>query len=82
MFALLPTAAKPPSPALQWSGTLTERETEVLRQIARGKSNREIADELFISTRTVERHVANIYTKIRVHNRVEATAYAMQYELP
>ena len=81
MFALLPTAAKPPSPALQRSGTLTERETEVLRQIARGKSNRQIADEMFISTRTVERHVANIYTKIRVHNRVEATAYALQQEL-
>jgi DNA-binding CsgD family transcriptional regulator len=56
---------------------LTERELEVLRLIAIGLSNRQVAEELFLSSRTVERHVANIYRKIDVHNRAEATAYAL-----
>lgn len=56
---------------------LTARELEVLRLIAAGKSNREIGELLFISPRTVERHIANIYLKIDVNNRAEATAYAL-----
>jgi DNA-binding NarL/FixJ family response regulator len=60
---------------------LSEREMEVLGLIARGKSNREIAEELFVSARTVERHIANIYGKIDVHSRTQATAYAFAHHL-
>ena len=56
---------------------LTPREVEVLRALAAGRSNREIAAELVLSVHTVERHVANVYRKIGVRNRAEATAYAV-----
>jgi DNA-binding NarL/FixJ family response regulator len=58
------------------AGDLTRREVEVLRLIASGLSNRVIADRLFVSPRTIERHIANIYLKINVHSKIEAAAYA------
>jgi ATP/maltotriose-dependent transcriptional regulator MalT len=57
---------------------LTQREVEVLRLIALGKSNRQIGDELFISLNTVESHVSNILTKIHASNRTDATRYAIR----
>jgi DNA-binding CsgD family transcriptional regulator len=57
---------------------LSKREQEVLRLIARGLSNQQIADELVISVRTVERHINHIYAKLGVHNRAQAAAYAVQ----
>jgi DNA-binding NarL/FixJ family response regulator len=63
------------------AGDLTRREMEVLRLIASGLSNRMIADRLFISPRTVERHIANIYLKIDAHSKDEATAYAHLHKL-
>ena len=57
---------------------LTEREAEVLRLIARGGTNKEIGDELFIATKTVASHIRNIYEKTGVSNRAEATAYAIR----
>ena len=60
---------------------LTERELEVLRLLAAGRSNREIGDALFISPATAARHVANIYLKLGVDSRAEATAFALQQEL-
>jgi non-specific serine/threonine protein kinase len=60
---------------------LSPREREVLRLIAAGRSNREIGELLFISQRTVERHIANIYLKVDVHNKAEATAYALRRRL-
>jgi DNA-binding CsgD family transcriptional regulator len=60
---------------------LTVREIEILRLVATGKSNRKIADALYLSPRTVERHIANIYVKINVHNKVEATTYALRHLL-
>ena len=57
---------------------LTSREVEVLRLIARGKTNIEIAEELFIAEGTTRRHVANIYEKISAANRAEATRYALR----
>jgi DNA-binding NarL/FixJ family response regulator len=54
---------------------------DVLRLIAGGKSNQEIADELFVSARTVERHISNLYGKIKVHSRTQATAYAFSHAL-
>ena len=56
---------------------LTQREVEVLRFIAKGMSNREIANELVLSERTVQRHISNLYTKINARNRVEATSFAL-----
>ena len=60
---------------------LTRREREVLVRLARHYTNREIANELVLSTRTVERHVANIYAKIHVSSRRFATAYAQEHGL-
>jgi DNA-binding CsgD family transcriptional regulator len=56
---------------------LTARETEVLRLIASGQSNAEIAAELTLSVRTVERHIGNLYGKIGARGRADATAYAL-----
>jgi len=60
---------------------LSPREIEVLRLLAEGRSNREIAETLFLSVRTVERHVTNLYTKIGAHNRVEAITFAQLHSL-
>ena len=56
---------------------LTEREVKVLQLLAQGKTNREFAHELHLSARTVQRHISNLYVKINVRNRVEATAFAL-----
>jgi DNA-binding NarL/FixJ family response regulator len=60
---------------------LTARELEVLRLVASGRSNREIADELVLSVRTVERHITNLYAKIGARGKADATAYAFQHGL-
>jgi pimeloyl-ACP methyl ester carboxylesterase len=60
---------------------LTAREKEVLRLIAQGRSNLQIADELVLSVRTVERHITNLYAKIGAHGKAEATAYALRHGL-
>jgi DNA-binding NarL/FixJ family response regulator len=75
------TLAQPPSPPAATAQGLTHREVEILRAIAAGKSNKEIAGELFLSPRTIERHIANIYLKIGVHNKAEATAWALRRRL-
>lgn len=62
-------------------GGLSLREVQVLRLVAAGKSNRAIADELFLSEKTVHRHVSNIFTKVDVGSRAAATAYAFQHDL-
>jgi DNA-binding NarL/FixJ family response regulator len=60
---------------------LSPREREVLDLIAAGRSNRQIAEDLFLSPRTIERHIANIYLKIDVHTKAEATAWACNQRL-
>ena len=60
---------------------LTPREIEVLRLIARGRSNREIATALVISERTVARHVQNIFAKLRVSSRASASVFAAEHGL-
>jgi DNA-binding NarL/FixJ family response regulator len=57
---------------------LTTRETEVLRRVAKGMAYREIADELYVSHRTVQNHVQNVLRKLQLHNRVELTLYAIE----
>jgi non-specific serine/threonine protein kinase len=60
---------------------LTERETEVLRLVAAGLTDRQIGERLFISTSTATRHTANIYRKLGIHSRAEATDYARRQGL-
>ena len=60
---------------------LTAREAEVLRRLAGGKTNNKIAEELHVSARTVERHIANIYAKICARATANATAYALTHNL-
>jgi DNA-binding CsgD family transcriptional regulator len=62
-------------------GRLTTREVEVLRLVATGRTNRAIAGDLFLSEKTVARHVANIFLKIDVSSRAAATAFAYQHHL-
>jgi DNA-binding CsgD family transcriptional regulator len=57
---------------------LTRREREVLRLLATGESNAQIARRLGVSIHTVERHVANLYPKIGARGRADATAYAIR----
>jgi DNA-binding CsgD family transcriptional regulator len=61
-------------------GSLSGREAQVLRLLAAGKTNRAIADELFISEKTVARHVSNIFDKLGVSSRAGATAWAFQHD--
>jgi DNA-binding NarL/FixJ family response regulator len=67
--------------AARAAGGLTAREVEVLRLVAAGKTNRAIADELFLSEKTVARHVSNIFTKLGLSSRAAATAYAYEHDL-
>jgi DNA-binding NarL/FixJ family response regulator len=71
----VPTKRARPEP---YPAGLTAREVEVLRLLAQGESNREIASALFLSVRTVERHLSNAYGKIAARNRADATAYAVR----
>lgn len=60
------------------TGTLTDRELQVLKLVAQGLTNREISSHLSISESTAENHIHNIYTKLRVSNRAQAVVHALQ----
>lgn len=79
-LARLERIAAPPD-ASRADGGLSRRELEVLRLIARGRSNRDIAHDLFLSERTVARHVSNILTKLGLSNRTAATTFAFEHGL-
>jgi HD-GYP domain-containing protein (c-di-GMP phosphodiesterase class II) len=64
-----------------WPNGLTDREVEVLRLVARGESNRSVAEQLVISPKTVGRHVENVYNKINVSSRAAAALFALQHDL-
>jgi DNA-binding CsgD family transcriptional regulator len=74
-----PTAPNGEGAALEI--TLTPREIEVLRLVVSGKSSREVADELVLSPRTVERHIANIYRKTDTHGRAQLAAFAVRHNV-
>jgi DNA-binding NarL/FixJ family response regulator len=57
---------------------LSDREVEVLKLIANGKDNAEIARELFISPKTVKNHISNILMKLQIENRIQAAVYAVR----
>jgi DNA-binding CsgD family transcriptional regulator len=69
------------SPQAASAHGLTQRELQVLRLVSRGATNRSIATELVLSERTIDRHVSNIFAKLRVSSRAAATAYAYEHEL-
>jgi two-component system NarL family response regulator len=68
---------KSPSPAAQ----LTARELQVLREVAQGQSNREIAEALFISENTVKNHIRNMLEKLQMKSRMEAAMFAVRTNL-
>lgn len=70
-----------PRPADNQVEQLTERELDVLRLIARGQSNKEIADSLIISEKTVKTHVSNILSKLHLADRTQAAIYALRQRL-
>lgn len=74
-------AAEPTTSATGSAPHLTERETEVLRLVAKGLSYRQIAEALVLSPRTVQNHVGNTLSKLRLHNRVELVRYAIEQGL-
>ncbi len=76
-FKQMSKPEREPMPGLR----LTERELEVLRLVATGKNNREIAKDLFISENTVKNHVRNILEKLQLHSRMEAVMYAVKEKL-
>ena len=71
------TEEKPPMP----SPRLTDREMEVLRLVAQGLNNRDIAGKLFISENTVKNHIRNILEKLHLHSRMEAVVYAVREKM-
>ena len=79
LAALDAGAVTPEEPAD--SHGLSPRELEVLRLVAQGKTNKAIARELFVSERTIDRHVSNIFTKLDVSTRAAATAFAYEHAL-
>src|SRR5581483_7427507 len=74
-------AAGLPRRRTAWPNDLTDREVDVLRVLARGLSNREIADALVLSPRTVQHHLASVYGKIGVHSRAGAAVFAIEHGL-
>lgn len=68
-------------PAKELHEDLTKREQEVLLLISEGKSNQEIADQLFITLKTVKTHVSNILAKLEVEDRTQAAIYAFKHHL-
>jgi DNA-binding NarL/FixJ family response regulator len=60
---------------------LTDREMEVLKLVAKGMNNRDIAKKLFISENTVKNHIRNILEKLQLHSRMEAVVYAVREKL-
>jgi NarL family two-component system response regulator LiaR len=70
-----------PKPTAQPHEELTEREMEVLKLIAAGKSNQEVADALFIGIKTVKFHVTNVLAKLGVEDRTQAAIYAFKHGL-
>ena len=65
----------------QYPGDLSQREIEVLRLLARGLTNAQIAEQLVISPRTVDAHLRSIYSKLAVTSRTAAARYAIEHQL-
>ena len=79
--ALLKTPTKPLTPKSETIESLSPREIDVLRLLAKGYTSRQIADALMLSPRTVEGHRANLMSKLNLHSRVELTSFAEEHGL-
>ena len=71
----------PTKPVTRVAGGLSVREVEVLQLVARGMTDAEVAEALFISPRTVARHLQSVYNKLGVNSRTAATAFAFEHGL-
>lgn len=74
-------AKGPAAPAPHTINLLTPREQEVLAELTKGKSNREIASALFVTEKTVKTHISNIFAKLEVQDRTQAALYAVKHGL-
>jgi DNA-binding CsgD family transcriptional regulator len=81
-YALEQVAVPEPAAPEAYPAGLSIREAEVLRLVATGLSNAEVAEKLFISSRTVDWHLGSIYRKLGIHSRAEATRFASEHALP
>ncbi|HVY40828.1 MAG TPA: response regulator transcription factor [Polyangia bacterium] len=79
--AALSAAAGPGEPAARPAHGLSQRELQVLRLVATGKTNKVIARELFLSEKTIDRHLSNMFNKLNVDSRTAATAWAYEHHL-
>jgi ATP/maltotriose-dependent transcriptional regulator MalT len=77
-FHALPHGSQPADHEVAWPGPLTEREREVAKLVAKGLSNRDIGIELFISSATAARHVANIFSKLGFSSRSQVIAWVLR----
>jgi len=77
----IPSSTPPAKPVITYPGGLTAREVEVLRLLARGLTDAQIAEQLVIAPRTVNNHLTSIYSKIQVSSRSAATRYAIEHQL-
>ncbi|CXJ80340.1 Two-component response regulator-like protein [Staphylococcus aureus] len=64
-----------------YTNKLSKREIEVLREMVKGKTNKEIAETLFVSEKTIKTHVSHIFSKLQVSDRTQAAIYAMENKL-
>ena len=79
-YALDRSTTPEPAPAIYPAG-LSAREADVLRLVAQGMTNAQVAEELFISPRTVNWHLGSIYRKLDFNSRTEATRFAVEHDL-
>ena len=81
LTAMEPSATPPTKSPTSYPAGLTAREVEVLRLVARGLTDEQVAEQLVISPRTVNTHLTAIYSKIGVSSRSAATRYAIEHHL-
>ena len=80
-YALSEEQAPPPASVPEYPAGLTRREAEVLRLVARGMTNAQVAQELYLSPRTVNAHLNRIYHKLEVTSRSAAVRFAVDHGL-
>ena len=80
-YALEREPAPDPAAPEPYLAGLSAREVDVLRLVATGLTNAEVADKLFLSSRTVDWHMGSIYRKLGIHSRAEATRFAAEHGL-
>jgi len=80
-YALKQEATSEPAAPEPYPARMSAREVEVLRLVATGLTNAEVAERLFISPRTVNWHLGSVYRKLGLHSRTEATRFAVEHGL-